>query len=72
MAQQWERADAAAANDASDRRGSDDQHRRLNVTPLQPTTMRACAGPSDAPEALSRVEGEMTAFQIRSALIWFF
>lgn len=54
------------------RRGRDDQCRRLNVTPLQPTTMRACAGPSDAPEALSRVEGEMKAFQIRSALIWSF
>lgn len=34
------------------------------------TTMRACAGPSDASGALSRVEGEMTAFQNRSALIW--
>lgn len=31
--------------------------------------VRACAGPSDASGALSRVEGEMTAFQIRSALI---
>lgn len=47
--------------------GSHDQHRRRF---RRRATMRACAGPSDASGALSRVEGEMTAFQISSALIW--
>lgn len=49
-------------------RGSDDQQRRRFRRRAARTT-RACAGPSDASEALSRAEGEMTAFQIRSALI---